>query len=492
MDVNINSEMNDNTDDNANNEKSDSMNNGSVAYYTLGCKVNTSETEGMRCLFEAAGFLTVPWEEHADVYIINTCTVTNMSDRKSRQMIRKAQQMNKNAIIAVVGCYVQVSPDAVAAMEGIDVILGNNMKHLVVERVKIVLESKKFKDHSQVSLFHHDPHVDILSRNSMKDFEELTIQNHSGHGRAFLKIQDGCNQFCSYCIIPYARGPLRSRAIADVVAEAHRFASQGFMEVVLTGIHLSSFTDDNGDEGIITLINEIEKIEGIERIRLGSLEPIFMTDKFIEFLCNNEKVCKHFHLSLQSGSGNILRRMNRKYTPDNFREIVRKIRDRVPDVSLTSDLMVGFPGETEQEFQESFEFCKDVAFSWMHIFPYSPRKGTPAAKFENQIHGDVKTRRASAMIELACKTRAEYHNKFLNSKELIDGKPYKEAIVGKPCKEPIVGKINDEKIQTLEGYTNNYLQVRFEGDHNLIGKKVNIRLISVCGEYLQAVQMDDL
>ena len=369
-----------------------------VAFITLGCKVNTAETEGMKLLFQKADYKIVPESEKADVYIVNTCTVTGMGDKKSRQMLRRAHSINADAIIAAVGCFAQVSPDEAARIEGVNLVVGNNMKHRIVELV----ESAR-KDKTQRF---------VKERKALSEYEELPVETYEGHTRAFLKIQDGCNQFCSYCIIPYARGPVRSRETADVIREARKFSERGFKEIVLTGIHLASYGTDRGGPGLGSLIRELHDVEGIERIRLGSLEPMFLTPEFIREIKSLPKLCPHFHLSLQSGSAETLKRMNRKYTPEEFREIVLSLREHIPDVNITTDVMVGFPGETDAEFQESYRFCEETGFLWIHVFKYSPRKGTPAARLKDQIDPRTKEERSRSLIRLAESMRNKVFEHF--------------------------------------------------------------------------------
>jgi len=366
-----------------------------VAFITLGCKVNTAETEGMKGLFRQAGYLVVGESEKADVYIINTCTVTGMGDKKSRQMLRRAHALNPEAVIAAVGCFAQVSPDEAAKIAGVNLVVGNNMKHNIVELVDNVRRG--------------EPQKYVKERKALSEYEELPIETYEGHTRAFLKIQDGCDQFCSYCIIPYARGPVRSRELGDIIKEAKNFAARGFKEVVLTGIHLTSYGTDKKGPGLSELIREIHEVEGIERIRMGSLEPMYLTPEFMDEIKHLPKLCPHFHLSLQSGCAETLKRMNRKYTPDDFRGIVMALREKIPDVTITTDVMTGFPGETDEEFQESYRFCEEMGFLWIHVFKYSPRKGTPAACFKDQVDMAVKEQRSKSLIKLAETMR---HNIF--------------------------------------------------------------------------------
>jgi len=425
-----------------------------AAFITLGCKVNIAETEGMKLLFKKAGYEIVEAGEHADVYVINTCTVTGMGDKKSRQMIRRAHSLNPDAVIAVVGCFAQVSPEEISKIEGVNLVLGNNMKHRIVELV----ESTQKNDIKQ--------YVD--ERKTLLEYEELPVETYVGHTRAFLKVQDGCDQFCSYCIIPYARGPVRSRDINDVIKEAKSFALNGFKEIVLTGIHLTAYNDTKNNVSLPELIRAIHDIEGIERIRLGSLEPMHLTHEFIEKIKDLPKLCPHFHLSLQSGCGETLKRMNRKYTPEDYREIVKLIRERIPDVTFTTDVMVGFPGETDEEFARSYDFCKEIGFLWMHVFKYSLRKGTAAAKFPDQVPSGIKEKRSRQLIELAHQMRNEVFEKFLGRQADII---LEQEIEGSPG--------------TMEGLTSNYIPVAVKVENINPGEIIRVRLDSIEGERMR-------
>jgi len=410
-----------------------------AAFITLGCKVNIAETEGMKLLFQKAGYDIVEANEHADVYVINTCTVTGMGDKKSRQMIRRVHSLNPDAIIAVVGCFAQVAPEEISKIEGVNLVLGNNMKHRIVELV----ENTQKNDIKQY----------VNERKNLLEYEELPVETYVGHTRAFLKVQDGCDQFCSYCIIPYARGPVRSRDINDVVKEAKSFASNGFKEIVLTGIHLTSYHDAKNNVRLSGLIKAVHDIEGIERIRLGSLEPMHLTHEFIEEIKDLPKLCPHFHISLQSGCSETLKRMNRKYTPEDYREIVKSLREKIPDVTFTTDVMTGFPGETDEEFAQSYEFCKEIGFLWIHVFKYSPRKGTAAAKFPDQVPSDIKEKRSKQLIELAHKMRNNVFEQFIGRE--ID-------II---LEQEIEGSPGD-----MEGLTANYIPVAVKVENIEPGK----------------------
>lgn len=419
--------------------------NKKVAFLTLGCKVNQYETEAMTELFLKNDYDIVSSDEFADVYVINTCTVTNLSDKKSRQFIRRSRNKNSEAVIAVVGCYSQVSPEEISKIEEVDIILGTDNRNKLVEICEDFM-----KDKNKVNLV-----SDIMK---VREFEELRIDDVEGKTRAFLKVQDGCNQYCSYCIIPYARGSIRSRKIDSIVREVKRLAQSGFKEVVLTGIHIASYGKDLGDERLIDLIEAIHETEGLERIRLGSLEPTLITDDFMKRLSSLKKVCNHFHLSLQSGSDTVLQRMNRKYTTDEYKSIVGTIRQYMSDVAFTTDIIVGFPEETEQEFLETCEFVKTIGFSKVHVFQYSPRKGTPAAQLK-QLDGNIKHDRSKKLISLSENLTKEFNEKFIGEQleVLFENK----------------SKFKDDHI---EGYTTNYIRVICTGDESLEGliKPVNI------------------
>lgn len=428
--------------------------NKTVALITLGCKVNIAETEGMKQLFQKAGYKVVPDDQPADVYVVNTCTVTGMGDKKSRQMLRRVHSLNPNAIIAAVGCFAQVSPEEAAKIEGVSLVLGNNMKHRIVELVENLRNQGK-KQY-------------VFERKMLSEYEELPVETFEGHTRAFLKVQDGCDQFCSYCIIPYARGPVRSRSTGDVVKEAKSLAINGFKEVVLTGIHLTSYFDEKSGKGLAELIKEVHEVEGIERIRLGSLEPIFLTPGFIEGIKHLPKLCPHFHLSLQSGCAETLKRMNRKYTPDEYKKIVELIRERIPGVTITTDVMVGFPGETDEEFEKSFDFCRGIGFLWMHVFKYSPRKGTPAYRFGEQVDPKTKEARSRRMIELARQMRQDVYESFIGRETDV------------LLEQPVEGSSGD-----MEGMTPNYIPVTVKVRSQKSGEIISVRLISSEGEYMR-------
>ena len=358
-----------------------------VSFYTLGCKVNQYETNGMMQKFQEAGYKIVNMNEDiSDICIVNTCTVTNMSDRKSRQALRKVKDKNSKAIIVATGCYAQVSRKELEEMPEIDVVLGNEEKNNIVQYVeKYIKENQKL--------------IEIEDISTKKEFEDMGQITYTEKTRAVVKVQDGCNQFCSYCIIPYARGRVRSRKLESVIKEIEKISQKGIKEVVITGIHLASYGRDFEEQnekriGLIDLLEKINNIDGITRIRLGSLEPKIITEEFMQRLAKLEKVCHHFHLSLQSGCDETLKRMNRKYNTLEFKEIVDRLRKYYEDVILTTDIIVGFPGETEEEFSKTYNFLNDINFYKMHVFQYSPRKGTRAAVMPNQVDGNIKEQRS--------------------------------------------------------------------------------------------------
>ena len=379
-----------------------------VALHNLGCKVNAYEIEAMQQLLEEAGYEIVPFEPGADIYVINTCTVTNIADRKSRQMLHKAKKMNPEAIVVATGCYVQTGGEKLEKDEAIDLVLGNNQKINIVEALAEYAENKPG----------HGSHV--IKINQTKEYEELSIDHTAEHVRAYIKVQDGCNQFCTYCIIPYARGRVRSRNIESVLKEVRALAKKGYKEVVLTGIHLSSYGVDFPEEKketLLSLIRAVHEIEGIRRIRLGSLEPGIVTREFAEGIAALPKVCPHFHLSLQSGCDETLERMNRRYRSGEYRERCELLREVYGNPALTTDVIVGFPQESEEEFQKSYDFVDGIHFYETHIFKYSRRQGTKAAAMDGQLTEAEKARRSEKMIEMHHRHASDYEKSMIG-KEL--------------------------------------------------------------------------
>ena len=427
-----------------------------VAFYTLGCKVNQYETEAMLELFEKEGYEKAETEDYADVYVINTCTVTHMSDRKSRQYIRRMKKKNPDAIIAVVGCYSQVSPEEILSIDEVNLVMGTNDRKKIVEEVKKIDASRKVST------------VDDIMK--VKAFEEIEINKTNGKTRAFMKIQDGCDRYCSYCIIPYARGRVRSRDLESIVKEVENLASNGYKEVVLTGIHVASYGKDIKDSDIklLDVIKQINDIEGIERIRLSSVEPILFTDEFVEAVSTMNKVCPHYHLSLQSGCDETLKRMKRRYTTEEYKAIVDRLRAAIPNVSITTDVIVGFPGETNEEFDKTYEFLKDIELTHMHVFKYSPRKGTPAATMENQVDPSTKHDRSEKLLQL----NEENFNKF--GQKMLD----------KEFNVLFEQKVGDNK---YEGLTENYVKVIVESDNDISEQILKVKIKDVKNEFLEGI-----
>ncbi len=416
-----------------------------IAFFTLGCKVNQYETNAMIQKFENEGYEIVHIEENPDVCIVNTCTVTNMSDRKSRQVLRRIKEKNSNSIVVAVGCYAQVAKDELEKIEEIDLVLGNNEKNEIVKYVE-EFENQR-KKISEIT--------DVLHQKEFLDFGPTTYTEKT---RAVIKVQDGCDRFCSYCIIPYARGRVRSRNPKKIIEEITKISEKGIKEVVVTGIHIASYGKDFDEEyKLIDLLEEINKIKNIKRIRLGSLEPTIITNEFISRLIKLEKVCHQFHLSLQSGCDETLKRMNRKYRTEEFRNVVKILRDNYEDVILTTDIIVGFPGETDEEFNNTYEFLKDISFYKMHVFKYSQRKGTKAAIMENQIDGTIKERRSKKLINLS-------NNNQLN---------YNKQYIGKTVE--VLFEEKDDK-GYLKGHTKNYILVKAKSDKNLENNIVSVKI----------------
>ncbi|MGG7057069.1 tRNA (N(6)-L-threonylcarbamoyladenosine(37)-C(2))-methylthiotransferase MtaB [Clostridium nigeriense] len=419
-----------------------------VAFSTLGCRVNVYESEAMAEKFIREGYEVVEANEEADVYVINTCTVTNMGDKKSRQIISRARRLNENAVIAVVGCYSQIAPKEVSEIPGVDVVLGTRNKGDVVYYVNKAREEGK----SQV-------HVEGVLKN--KKFEELNIEEYQDKTRAFLKIQDGCNRFCTYCIIPYSRGSVCSKDPKKVIEEVNKLAEHGFKEIILSGIHTASYgLDLEGNITLIDIIEEIEKVDGIERIRIGSIEPAFFTPEVIEKIKGFKKLCPHFHLSLQSGCDTTLKRMNRRYTAEEYAASVELLRKTLPDVSITTDVIVGFPGETEEEFNETYKFLEKIKLTKTHVFKYSPRKGTRAAEMGDQIDGSIKEKRSKLLIELSNRNEKEFIEKF----------------IGKEMDVLIETEVKSQE-GIYEGYTRNYIKVQVPcACSDVTGKIVDIEI----------------
>ena len=403
-----------------------------VAFYTLGCKVNQYETNAMEQQFIKNGYKVVDHHDFADIYVVNTCTVTNIAERKSRQMLRRVKDINKDAILVVCGCYAQVAKEELEKIPEIDIILGINEKNNIVEIVEDYIKKQVSKEEI-VS--------DVSNQNEFLDFGDVT---YTEKNRAVVKVQDGCNMFCSYCIIPYARGRIRSRKIESVVSEISKIAKFGIKEVVITGIHVASYGKDFEENiGLIDLLEAINKIDGIERIRLSSIEPNIIDEEFVKRLSKLEKICPHFHLSLQSGCDETLKRMNRKYTTKKYKEAVDLLRSYFPDVNFTTDVIVGFPGETEEEFNTTYKFLEEIKFYRMHVFKYSKRRGTVAEKMPNQIDGNIKEERSNKLIELSNKNENEYNESYIGKEVNVLFEEYENGY--------------------FRGYTTNYMMVNVPG-----------------------------
>lgn len=426
-----------------------------AALHNLGCKVNAYETEAMQELLEKNGYEIVPFHDLADVYVINTCSVTNMADRKSRQMIHRARKQNPDAVIVAAGCYVQAQADMGELDENIDIVIGNNKKKDLIR-----LLEEYFKEDIPEQM------QEVIDINHTFEYESLHLSRTAEHTRAYLKVQDGCNQFCTYCIIPYARGRVRSRKKEDVGEEVRTLAEHGYQEVVLTGIHLSSYglewKDENGKqtEGLLDLIRAVHGVEGIKRIRLGSLEPRIVTEEFAKELACLPKICPHFHLSLQSGCDATLKRMNRRYTSSEYAEKCKLLRKYFPNPALTTDVIVGFPGETEEEFKESYDFVDSIDFYETHIFKYSRREGTKAAVMPDQVDEQIKAKRSAQLIELGEKKRAAYEQSF-QGKEV-------EVLVEEDL------ELNGKEVQT--GHTKEYMKIALETNENLKNSIVKVQI----------------
>ena len=443
-----------------------------AALHNLGCKVNAYETEAMQEMLEKAGYEIVPFKEGADIYIINTCTVTNIADRKSRQMLHRARKMNPDAVVVAAGCYVQAQEDKQEVDPCIDIVIGNNKKQDLVSILKeyeharqeagsktmstktetntgsvLTIPDREEKDSNE------GPCMELIDINHTKEYEELHLSRTGEHTRAYIKVQDGCNQFCSYCIIPYARGRVRSRRKDDVVAEVRRLAENGYQEVVLTGIHLSSYGIDfeEEEETLLSLIKAVHEVEGIKRIRLGSLEPRIITEEFAKAIASMPKMCPHFHLSLQSGCDATLKRMNRRYTSAEYYEKCMLLRKYFDNPALTTDVITGFPGETEEEFEESRAFVEKVGFYETHIFKYSKRHGTKAAVMEDQVLEQVKAARSDVLLALNERQRRRYEESFLG-KEV-------EVLVEEEA------ELDGRRVQV--GHTKEYMKIALEGRENL-------------------------
>ena len=423
-----------------------------VAFHTLGCKVNHYETEAIWQLFKEQGYERTEFEHQADVYVINTCTVTNTGDKKSRQVIRRAVRQNPDAVICVTGCYAQTSPAEIMAIPGVDIVVGTQ------DRQKMLGFIDQYRQERQP--------INAV-RNIMKNrvYEELDVPYFTDRTRASLKIQEGCNNFCTFCIIPWARGLMRSRDPQEVIKQAQQLVDAGYLEIVLTGIHTGGYGQDFKDYNLAQLLRDLEEnVKGLKRLRISSIEASQLTDEVIEVLKNSNIVVRHLHIPIQSGSDTVLKRMRRKYTMDFFAERLEKLNDALPDLAITSDVIVGFPGETEEEFMETYNFIAKHKFAELHVFPFSKRTGTPAARMENQVNEDVKNERVHRLITLNDQLAKEYASRFEGEVlEVIPEEHFKET--------------NQDNL--IVGHTDNYLRVVFEGTDDMIGKLVKVKITKV-------------
>ena len=417
-----------------------------IAAFTLGCKVNAYDTQAMLELFQNKGYQVVDFTEKAGVYLINTCTVTNLGDKKSRQLIRRAVSQNPEAVVVAAGCYAQVAPDELSGIEGVNLVIGTKDRNKIVELVE--------------SYEGESPVCRVYDIQTEKIFEPLNINRLRDRTRAFVKIQEGCENFCSYCIVPYARGPVRSRPLADIINEVRTLAAHGFQEIVLAGIQVSSYGKDLKRTDLLDVIEQAHLQEGIRRIRLSSVEPGLFTPDFMSSLSKLPKICDHFHLSLQSGCDRTLKRMNRRYTASEYADTVRELRRLYPDVSLTTDVIVGFPGESENDFLESYSFIKDMALSKLHVFPYSRKKGTKASAMPEQISPEIKKDRLNRMLALDKELSARYLERFIGRE---------------------LDLLFETRSRTgyYEGHTTNYCKVSCESEEDLRGRVVPVKILSL-------------
>jgi threonylcarbamoyladenosine tRNA methylthiotransferase MtaB len=421
----------------------------SVAFHTLGCKVNHYETEAIWQLFKNNGYERVDFDKSADVYVINTCTVTNTGDKKSRQVIRRAVRKNPDAVICVTGCYAQTSPAEIMAIPGVDIVVGTQ------DRVKMLEYIEQYKKERQ-------PINAVGNIMKTRVYEELDVPAFTDRTRASLKIQEGCNNFCTFCIIPWARGLMRSRDPKEVIRQAQQLVDAGYKEIVLTGIHTGGYGEDMKDYNLAQLLRDLEEqVVGLKRLRISSIEASQITDEIIDVLDKSSVVVRHLHIPLQSGSNTVLKRMRRKYTMEFFADRLNRLKEALPGLAITSDVIVGFPGETEEEFMETYNFIKEHRFSELHVFPYSKRTGTPAARMDNQIDEEVKNERVHRLIELSDQLAKEYASQFEGEVlEVIPEEPYKE----------------DPESGLYVGYTDNYLKVKFEATEEMVGKLVKVKI----------------
>ncbi|GGM31191.1 threonylcarbamoyladenosine tRNA methylthiotransferase MtaB [Paraliobacillus quinghaiensis] len=420
-----------------------------VAFHTLGCKVNHYETEGIWRKFQEQGYQRVEFDHESDVYVINTCTVTNTGDKKSRQIIRRAIRKNPEAVVCVTGCYAQTSPGEIIEIPGVDVVVGTQEREKMIDYIE---------EHQETRL----PINGVSNIMKNRVFEEMDVPVFTDRTRASLKIQEGCNNFCTFCIIPWSRGLLRSRKPENVLEQAQQLVNAGYKEIVLTGIHTAGYGEDMKDYTFADLLRELEtKVDGLKRIRISSIEASQITDEVIQVLDESKKIVRHLHIPLQSGSDTVLERMRRKYTTGYYQEKVNRLKEALPGLAITSDVIVGFPGETQEEFHETYKFIQEIGYSELHVFPYSKRTGTPAARMDNQVDDDCKNQRVHQLIELSNQQAKAYASQYEGEVlEVIPEEHQQES----------------DEISILIGYTDNYLKVRFEGSPDLIGKIVRVKI----------------
>lgn len=426
-----------------------------VAFHTLGCKVNAYETEAIWQLFKQAGYERVDFDQKADVYVINTCTVTNTGDKKSRQVIRRAIRRNPDAVVAVTGCYAQTSPKEIMAIPGVDIVVGTQGRDQLLSYVE------QYKRERQ-------PINAVKNIMKAREFEELDVPTFTERTRASLKIQEGCNNFCTFCIIPWARGLMRSRKPESVLKQARQLVEAGYKEIVLTGIHTGGYGEDLENYTLADLLWDLDRIDGLKRVRISSIEASQITDRVIEVLNASDKMCRHLHIPLQAGDDEVLKRMRRKYTVDEYRRTIEQVKTAMPEVAITTDVIVGFPGETDEQFENSYRLIEELEFAELHVFPYSKRTGTPAARMENQVPEEVKHERVHRLIELSERLSLQYAKRFVGDVlEVIPERPFKEAL--------------DSRLYM--GYSDNYLQVVFEGSDDLIGQVCRVKIDEAGADY---------
>lgn len=426
-----------------------------VAFHTLGCKVNAYETEALWKMFQKAGYQKVDFQQKADVYLINTCTVTNTGDKKSRQVIRRAIRTNPDAVIVVTGCYAQTSPNEVMAIPGVDVVIGTQGRNRLLEYVEQVKKTR-------------EPINKVGNIMKQREFEEMDVPTFSDRTRASLKIQEGCNNFCTFCIIPWAKGLSRSRKPENVLKQARQLVAAGYREIVLTGIHTGGYGEDLENYRLADLLRDLDQVAGLKRIRISSIEASQIDERVIEVLNQSDKMCRHLHIPLQAGDDAVLKRMRRKYTVAEYREKILQLQEAIPDVAITTDVIVGFPGETDSQFENTYQLIESLGMYQLHVFPYSKRTGTPAARMPDQVDDEIKNQRVERMIRLSKHLQKQYAQKFVGHVlEVIPERPYKEDPTGKQ----------------LMGYSDNYLPIVFQSDPSAIGKICRVRLDEVGEEY---------